>query len=68
MANTGPYVPQVASNQAETSSLNPIGSGIRMRTLIELQVISFLLADMAHDPVDLAQLRASLAEDMINKP
>ena len=55
------------SNQAETSSQNPIASGIRMRTLIELQVISHLLNEMAGDPTDLRDLRASLATDLMSE-
>lgn len=55
------------SNQAESSSQNPIASGIRMRTLIELQVISYLLSEQMGEPVDLRDLRASLALDMIGE-
>ena len=65
---TGPYVPQTLfSDQAETSSLNPIASGIRMQTLIELQVISYLLAEQSGEPVDLAQLRRDLAADFLGQ-
>ena len=65
---TGPYgPPTLFSDQAETSSLNPIASGIRMQTLIELQVISYLLAEQSGEPVDLAQLRRDLAADFLGQ-
>ena len=65
---TGPLIPQTLfSNQAESSSLNPIASGIRVRTLVELQVISYLLSEQLGETVDLAQLRRDLAADILGQ-
>ena len=52
---------QEKTDQAETSNVNPIATGIRMRTLIELQVISHLLSKSTDEAEDLAQLRRSIA-------
>lgn len=61
------FIPQTDySDQAETSSHNPIASGIRMRTLIELQVISHLLSKQTGDNEDLRNLRQSIAVSMLD--
>lgn len=50
------------SEQAEPSSANRGAGTLQMRTLVELQVISYLLA--AGSDVDLAQLRQDLADSI----
>jgi len=60
--STQQFVPQQEkTDQAETSNVNPIANGIRMRTLIELQVISHLLSKSTDEAEDLAQLRRSIS-------
>ena len=60
--STQAFVPQSElSDQAEASSKNPAATGIRMRTLIELQVISHLLSKSTDEAEDVAQLRRSIA-------
>lgn len=62
-----PYVsPTPYSDQAEVTSRNPLATGIRMRTLIELQVISHLLSRQMGDAEDLHLLRQSIADSMIS--
>lgn len=50
-----------ASDQAENSAANPIAATTQMRILIELQVISMLLANNMGSAEDLASMRASVA-------
>lgn len=62
-----PFQEQKGSQQAEGSSHNPHAQGLRMRTLIELQVISYLLAQQSGNVEDLAQLRADFAVSQNNE-
>jgi len=54
-----------ASEQAESSSANPMASDLQMRILIELQVISMLLAaNTGQLSEDLRQLRQNAADSI----
>lgn len=65
MPNPNTYIAQAQqSEQAESSSINPIASGIRMRTLVELQVISQLLSQALDSQEDLRQMRQDIALSM----
>lgn len=52
------------SDQAEASTANRGAGTIQMRTLVELQVISYLLAQGLNLDVDLAQLRQDVADSI----
>ena len=49
------------SDQAEHSSANPAAANVQMRILVELQVISMLLADQAGRDTDLRALRKDVS-------
>ena len=53
-----------ASDQAEPSSSNRGGGTIQMRILVELQVISMILADAYEKQDNLRQLRQDIADSI----
>lgn len=67
MANTGEAY-AVSGNrvtdQAEASTANRGSSTINMRVLIELQVISLLLHEIAGSSEDLARMRQDVADSI----
>ena len=52
------------SEQAEASSANRAASTVQMRTLVELQVISYLLHHLVNPSEDLSQLRQNVADSI----
>lgn len=52
------------SEQAEPSTANRAAGTVQMRILIELQVISRLLAMMNNETVDLAVMRQDVADEI----
>lgn len=52
------------TEQAESSTANRGGGTMQMRILVELQVISYLLAEGLNVQVDLAQLRQDAADSI----
>lgn len=55
---------QSLTEQAEPSSANRAGGTIAMRTLVELQVISYLLHQMSECQEDLTQLRQNFSDSI----
>lgn len=66
MNNDTPYAVKgsSASEQAEPSTANRAANTVAMRTLIELQVISYLLHLQVGPAEDLAQLRQNAADSI----
>lgn len=52
------------SEQAEASNANPAAANVQMRILIELQVISMILANAYEITDQLPQLRADVAKSI----
>ncbi len=52
------------SDQAEASTANRGGGTLQMRTLVELQVISYLIAQAFEINEDLTQLRQDLSDEI----
>lgn len=52
------------TDQAEASTANRGGGTLQMRTLVELQVISYLLAQAFEINEDLTQLRQDLTDEI----
>lgn len=52
------------SDQAENSSENPAAGNVQMRILVELQLLSFLLAEAIAHKGDLQETRQSIADSI----
>ena len=57
-------IKQSGSEQAEASSANRASATVQMRILVELQVISMLLAQAYESTEDLAKLRQDVANSI----
>lgn len=66
MNNDRPYAltGSSQSDQAQTSTANPGAATIQMRILVELQVISYLLAQQTTTSEDLRMLRQNFADSI----
>ena len=56
----------LVSDQAESSTLNPMAGATQIRILIELQVISYLLHQAGVNREDLKQIRDSIAASLLS--
>jgi len=54
------------SDQAESSGENPLGANTQIRILIELQIISNLLAKMSNETSDLAIMRHDISASLLS--
>ena len=59
-------VSKQTTDQAEAVGENPLGSSTQMRILIELQVISNLLAKMNEETEDLALMRHDISASILS--
>lgn len=66
MASTKPYLldGNTQSDQAEHSSENPAAANVQTRILVELQLISTILAEAYDLREDLQELRQSIADSI----
>ena len=66
MSQAFPVLSTQTTDQAESVGENPLGASTQTRILIELQVISNLLAKMCNETEDLALMRHDISASLLS--